>query len=331
MKPRRDRRRAPRARPSRPAQSPAPPPARASASAALESRVPRSPGCDAVAIHRRHEHQVGRPRRQRPRVRSWTDRLTSSPSASPSGLWTIAAPTARAKRDIPRHRQHQPARPRTPRRPARPSAAFAAMMAQHHARRPRARARSPSHNRSPSRSSVISHIVGRVWRAGMALPIARGMTDAATRLATVRAEIARAARLARRDPAEITLVAVSKRRSVDEIEALIAAGPARLRRKPGAGSAGQMARPARRASRRPPAHDRPAPVEQGRRGRRAVRRHPLARPPLAARRARRRARPQAGLRPGQHRRGRAEGRRRAGRTRPTSSPRSAPRRSRSPG
>ena len=50
------------------------------------------------------------------------------------------------------------------------------------------------------------------------------MSDAATRLATVRAEIARAARLARRDPHEITLVAVSKRRSVAEIEALIAAG-----------------------------------------------------------------------------------------------------------
>ena len=50
------------------------------------------------------------------------------------------------------------------------------------------------------------------------------MTDAATRLATVRADIARAARLARRDPADVTLVAVSKRRSADEIEALIAAG-----------------------------------------------------------------------------------------------------------
>ena len=50
------------------------------------------------------------------------------------------------------------------------------------------------------------------------------MTDAATRLATVRGEIARAAKLARRDPAEVTLVAVSKRRSADEIEALIAAG-----------------------------------------------------------------------------------------------------------
>ena len=50
------------------------------------------------------------------------------------------------------------------------------------------------------------------------------MSDAATRLALVRAEIARAARLARRDPAGVTLVAVSKRRSVAEIEALIAAG-----------------------------------------------------------------------------------------------------------
>jgi pyridoxal phosphate enzyme (YggS family) len=50
------------------------------------------------------------------------------------------------------------------------------------------------------------------------------MSDAATRLATVRAEIARAAKLARRDPSDITLVAVSKRRSVEDIEALIAAG-----------------------------------------------------------------------------------------------------------
>lgn len=50
------------------------------------------------------------------------------------------------------------------------------------------------------------------------------MSDAATRLEHIRAEIERAARLARRDPAEVTLVAVSKRRSVAEIEALIAAG-----------------------------------------------------------------------------------------------------------
>jgi pyridoxal phosphate enzyme (YggS family) len=50
------------------------------------------------------------------------------------------------------------------------------------------------------------------------------MSDAATRLEKVRTEIARAAKLARRDPAEVTLVAVSKRRPGSEIEALIAAG-----------------------------------------------------------------------------------------------------------
>ncbi|MBA3667376.1 MAG: YggS family pyridoxal phosphate-dependent enzyme [Sphingomonas sp.] len=50
------------------------------------------------------------------------------------------------------------------------------------------------------------------------------MSDAATRLDTVRAEIVRAARAARRDPADVTLIAVSKRRSGDEIEALIDAG-----------------------------------------------------------------------------------------------------------
>lgn len=50
------------------------------------------------------------------------------------------------------------------------------------------------------------------------------MSDAATRLAEVRDRIARAAKAARRDPDAITLIAVSKRRSVEEIEALIAAG-----------------------------------------------------------------------------------------------------------
>ena len=50
------------------------------------------------------------------------------------------------------------------------------------------------------------------------------MPDPATRLATVRAEIARACHAARRDPADVTVVAVSKRRSVEEIQALIAAG-----------------------------------------------------------------------------------------------------------
>ena len=50
------------------------------------------------------------------------------------------------------------------------------------------------------------------------------MADAATRLQTVRATIARAAKIARRDPGEVTLIAVSKRRSAAEIEALISKG-----------------------------------------------------------------------------------------------------------
>ncbi len=50
------------------------------------------------------------------------------------------------------------------------------------------------------------------------------MTDAATRLANVRLSIARAAKAARRNPGDVTLVAVTKQRSFDEIQPLIAAG-----------------------------------------------------------------------------------------------------------
>ncbi|HEU0311024.1 MAG TPA: YggS family pyridoxal phosphate-dependent enzyme [Sphingomicrobium sp.] len=50
------------------------------------------------------------------------------------------------------------------------------------------------------------------------------MNDAATRIAEVRGQIARAARAARRDPGEVKLVAVTKQRGVAEIEPLIAAG-----------------------------------------------------------------------------------------------------------
>ncbi|WP_205479821.1 YggS family pyridoxal phosphate-dependent enzyme [Sphingomonas arenae] len=50
------------------------------------------------------------------------------------------------------------------------------------------------------------------------------MTDTATRLASIRESIASAARLARREPNEVTLVAVTKTRSSQEIEALLAAG-----------------------------------------------------------------------------------------------------------
>ena len=50
------------------------------------------------------------------------------------------------------------------------------------------------------------------------------MTDAATRLANVREQIARSARAARRKPEDVTLVAVTKQRPIADIEALIAAG-----------------------------------------------------------------------------------------------------------
>ena len=50
------------------------------------------------------------------------------------------------------------------------------------------------------------------------------MADPASRLATVRDAIAASAKLARRDPAGVALVAVSKTRSAEQIEQLIAAG-----------------------------------------------------------------------------------------------------------
>ena len=50
------------------------------------------------------------------------------------------------------------------------------------------------------------------------------MTDPENRLAHIRGVIARTARIARRDASDITLIAVSKRRSVAEIEPLVAAG-----------------------------------------------------------------------------------------------------------
>ena len=50
------------------------------------------------------------------------------------------------------------------------------------------------------------------------------MSSPADRLSQIRDRIARSAALAKRSPAEITLIAVSKTRSAEEIEALIAAG-----------------------------------------------------------------------------------------------------------
>jgi len=48
--------------------------------------------------------------------------------------------------------------------------------------------------------------------------------SAADRLQKIRDSIARSAAIAKRDPAEVTLIAVSKGRSVDQIEELVAAG-----------------------------------------------------------------------------------------------------------
>jgi len=50
------------------------------------------------------------------------------------------------------------------------------------------------------------------------------MTGAATRLSNIRDHIARAAKSAKRDPNDVTLIAVTKQRSAAEIEPLIAAG-----------------------------------------------------------------------------------------------------------
>jgi len=50
------------------------------------------------------------------------------------------------------------------------------------------------------------------------------MTGAATRLSLVRDQIARAAKSAKRSANDVTLIAVTKQRSVEEIEPLIAAG-----------------------------------------------------------------------------------------------------------
>jgi len=50
------------------------------------------------------------------------------------------------------------------------------------------------------------------------------MSDAATRLAEIRDRIARSAKMARRDERDVTLVAVTKQRAIEEIEPLIAAG-----------------------------------------------------------------------------------------------------------
>jgi PLP dependent protein len=58
----------------------------------------------------------------------------------------------------------------------------------------------------------------------MALPIAARMSSAAARRQKILDEIAKAAVLAKRNPDDVQLIAVSKGRTIEEIEALIAAG-----------------------------------------------------------------------------------------------------------
>jgi pyridoxal phosphate enzyme (YggS family) len=64
----------------------------------------------------------------------------------------------------------------------------------------------------------------RVWRRVMLIPIAARMSIAADRREKILENIAAAAKLAGRDPAEVRLIAVSKTRTAEEIEALIDAG-----------------------------------------------------------------------------------------------------------
>src|SRR5690349_9377551 len=71
---------------------------------------------------------------------------------------------------------------------------------------------------------MMSHSRGTVWRQGMGVPIAAGVSSAAERREKILDRIARAAVLAKRDRAEIQLIAVSKGRAEAEIEALIEAG-----------------------------------------------------------------------------------------------------------
>ena len=70
----------------------------------------------------------------------------------------------------------------------------------------------------------ISHWCGTVWRRRMAVRIAQRVSRAAERRQKILDRISRAATVAKRGPAEVTLIAVSKGRSVDDIEALIGCG-----------------------------------------------------------------------------------------------------------
>ena len=119
-------------------------------------------------------------------------------------------------------------------------------------------------------------------------------------------------------PAAVTLVAVSKTHGAEPRPRAARRRPARVRREPRAGGGGEVSGAEGAPSRPRAAPDRAVADQQGARGGGAVRRHPVARPRAAGRHPRQgdgaRRPPAALLRPGQHRRGAAEGGRAAGAT-----------------
>ena len=93
----------------------------------------------------------------------------------------------------------------------------------------------------------------------------------------VRTEIARACRDANRDPADVTLVAVSKTFGAEAIEPVIAAGQRVFGENRVQEAKAKWPPLLSQAHRHRIASDRPPPVEQGQGGRGAVRRHPFCR------------------------------------------------------
>ena len=284
--------------------------------------------------HRRHEHHIRPPphrrHRFRPRMRRRRPQAPSAPimhpvRPRPAPLAARAPPPAPAlARSAPLARTAAAARP--------PASHNAGTRSRSRA----AAAASPPTTRRPDARRSSARGAGRGWRRGTTLPIARAMTtdDPAARLAGVHDQIERAKKLAGRTDA-VELIAVSKTHPAEAIDAADRRGPARVRRKSRAGSAGQMAGIARGATRHPPRADRPAAIEQGGRGGGAVRPDPFGRPPVAGHRAGqgdgRGGQAPRVLRPGQYRRRAAKGRRARSPTCPRCWPRRAPPTCRSPG
>ncbi len=135
----------------------------------------------------------------------------------------------------------------------------------------------------------------------------------AKNLEHVRAEIARACRDAGRDPAGVTLIAVSKTFTADAIEPAIDRGPTCVRRKSRAGGERKMARVACETPGHRVASHRSAAIEQGERSGRAVRRDSFCRSGQSLRGARERdwqtATATDSVRRDQYRRRAAKGRR----------------------